>query len=121
MVGIEVFRQSTRRNHEADDLLGSGSSLPLDIPPEGGNVRICVGRHPYGVNTVTLGMVETPGGTELLRSVMEAMGGSVQQAHSAVPLGRAGDPREVAEAVAFLASDRAQWIAGADLHINGGA
>ncbi|MFD0733573.1 oxidoreductase [Planotetraspora mira] len=73
------------------------------------------------VNVVTLGMVATPGGTELLQSVMEAMGAGVEQAYSAIPLGRVGAPQDVAEAVAFLASDRAQWIAGADLHINGGA
>ena len=37
-----------------------------------------------------------------------------------VPLGRFGDSRDIAEAVAFLASNRGQWIAGADLDVNGG-
>lgn len=37
------------------------------------------------------------------------------------PLGRTGAPSDVAEAVAFLASDRAKWITGAMLEITGGS
>jgi NAD(P)-dependent dehydrogenase (short-subunit alcohol dehydrogenase family) len=37
-----------------------------------------------------------------------------------IPLGRFGDARDIAEAVASLASDRAQWITGADIDANGG-
>lgn len=37
-----------------------------------------------------------------------------------IPLGRPGDPRDIAEAVAFLASDRAQWLTGVTLTIDGG-
>jgi NAD(P)-dependent dehydrogenase (short-subunit alcohol dehydrogenase family) len=36
------------------------------------------------------------------------------------PLGRIGAPDDVAEAVAFLASDRASWITGEALVIDGG-
>ena len=36
------------------------------------------------------------------------------------PLGRAGDPDEVAELIAFLASDRAGWITGETISIDGG-
>ena len=37
-----------------------------------------------------------------------------------VPLARLGRPEDVAEAVAFLASDRAAYITGQVLHVNGG-
>jgi NAD(P)-dependent dehydrogenase (short-subunit alcohol dehydrogenase family) len=36
------------------------------------------------------------------------------------PLGRVGDPREVAELIYFLASDKAAWITGATYSIDGG-
>jgi 3-oxoacyl-[acyl-carrier protein] reductase len=38
----------------------------------------------------------------------------------AIPLGRLGQPSDVAAAVVFLASDEAGWITGATLHVNGG-
>lgn len=43
-----------------------------------------------------------------------------QQIIASIPLGRLGTPREVAEAVAFLASDGANFITGEILDINGG-
>ena len=46
------------------------------------------------------------------RRIMEMLGG--------IPLGRAGRPEEVAELVAFLASDRGAFISGADYIIDGG-
>lgn len=36
------------------------------------------------------------------------------------PLGRAGEPEEVAELVYFLASEKAAWITGATYEIDGG-
>ena len=44
--------------------------------------------------------------------IMEMLGG--------IPLGRTGRPEEVAELVAFLASDRGAFISGADYIIDGG-
>ncbi|MCV2369897.1 3-oxoacyl-ACP reductase FabG [Roseateles oligotrophus] len=37
-----------------------------------------------------------------------------------IPVGRLGDPREIADAVAFLASHKAAYITGTELHVNGG-
>ncbi len=39
---------------------------------------------------------------------------------AAIPLGRMGQPADIAAAVAFLSSDEAGWITGATLHVNGG-
>jgi 3-oxoacyl-[acyl-carrier protein] reductase len=37
-----------------------------------------------------------------------------------IPVGRLGDPSEIADAVAFLASSKAAYITGSELHVNGG-
>jgi 3-oxoacyl-[acyl-carrier protein] reductase len=37
-----------------------------------------------------------------------------------IPVGRLGAPQEIADAVAFLASPRAAYITGTELHVNGG-
>ncbi|MBB4842391.1 3-oxoacyl-[acyl-carrier protein] reductase [Paucibacter oligotrophus] len=37
-----------------------------------------------------------------------------------IPLGRLGEAREIADAVAFLASPKAAYITGSELHVNGG-
>jgi acetoacetyl-CoA reductase len=39
---------------------------------------------------------------------------------SGIPVGRLGQPQDIAEAVAFLASPTASFITGANIDINGG-
>lgn len=44
----------------------------------------------------------------------------IQNAIKNVPMRRAGQPSEIAEAVAWLVSDRASYTAGANIRVGGG-
>ena len=65
-------------------------------------------------NAVAPGLVPETGMTGELAAEVQ------QQMLSAVPLGRAGTPEDVAHAVAFLASDQAAYITGQVLAVDGG-
>ena len=65
------------------------------------------------VNAVAPGYIETPM-TEVLNEQQRAA------MLTQVPLGRAGSPEEIAQAVAFLASEQAGYITGHVLDVNGG-
>jgi NAD(P)-dependent dehydrogenase (short-subunit alcohol dehydrogenase family) len=56
----------------------------------------------------------------MLRGFMENRGLSEEQMVSYVPIGRIGKPEDVAEAVLFLCSDKASYITGATLQVDGG-
>lgn len=75
------------------------------------------------VNSISPGSVRTPI-LELAARTYGGEGVSVEQAFqrfgAAHPIGRIGEPEEVAELIAFLASDKAGFITGADYRIDGG-
>lgn len=65
------------------------------------------------VNAVAPGFVKT----EMTAAMNEA---ALSEGLKSVPMGRMAEPEEIAEAVAFLASDRAAYITGTVLSVNGG-
>lgn len=68
------------------------------------------------VNTVNPGMVETEG----LHSTGIAESDFKQQVIDKTPLGRIGQPSDIAPAVVFLASNDSSWITGENFYIAGG-
>jgi len=50
----------------------------------------------------------------------EAYASFLEHSKTTHPLGRVGDPKEIAELVFYLASERASWITGATYQIDGG-
>jgi 3-oxoacyl-[acyl-carrier protein] reductase len=66
------------------------------------------------VNSVSPGFTET----DMLRSVVAEAGWEALAAQT--PLGRIGTPEDIADVVAFLASEEARWITGQVIGVNGG-
>jgi 3-oxoacyl-[acyl-carrier protein] reductase len=72
-----------------------------------------VGSRNVTVNAVAPGFIET----DMTRALSEAQRGALM---GQIPLGRLGQPEDIAQAVAFLASPGAAYITGTTLHVNGG-
>ncbi len=72
-----------------------------------------VGARGVTVNIVAPGFIQTPM-TDVLSDEQK------QRLAERIPLGRLGQPADVAAAVAYLASEEAGWVTGATLHVNGG-
>jgi 3-oxoacyl-[acyl-carrier protein] reductase len=72
-----------------------------------------LGRYGIRVNAVAPGFI----GTEILRAMpQKVLDGMIGH----TPLGRMGEPRDIAEAYAWLASDRAAFVHGTVLSVDGG-
>ncbi|AJQ99627.1 3-oxoacyl-[acyl-carrier protein] reductase [Enterobacteriaceae bacterium bta3-1] len=83
-------------------LIGFSKSLAREVASRG-----------ITVNVVAPGFIET----DMTRALTEEQRAGIL---SQVPANRLGDAKEIANAVAFLASDEAGYITGETLHVNGG-
>ena len=83
-------------------IIGMTKSLARELAPRG-----------ITVNAIAPGYIESDMTAVLPDKVKESV-------LSQVPLGRMGKPEEIAQAAAFLASDRAAYITGQTLLVDGG-
>ena len=72
-----------------------------------------LGSRSITVNCVAPGFIDT----DMTRALADAQRDALQ---SQIPLGRLGEPDDIAATVGFLASDAGQYITGETIHVNGG-
>jgi NAD(P)-dependent dehydrogenase (short-subunit alcohol dehydrogenase family) len=87
----------------------------LPLMNDGGSIM--KDRH-IRVNTISPGHIDTP----IFESWQQGDALTKMKSDLArtVPLGRLGDPDEIAKAISFLASDEASYVAGIELYVDGG-
>jgi NAD(P)-dependent dehydrogenase (short-subunit alcohol dehydrogenase family) len=74
-----------------------------------------VGRKGTTVNAVSPGTTQTPGGADFIEKA-----GGAEKLAKPYPLGRIGQPQDIANAVLFFASPLSDWITGQVLSVSGG-
>jgi NAD(P)-dependent dehydrogenase (short-subunit alcohol dehydrogenase family) len=72
------------------------------------------------VNTLAPGPTKTPGLVELAGPDADKQQGLLDHFAAMVPMGRVGDPDEIAKAAVFLASDDSSFVTGIELFVDGG-
>jgi NAD(P)-dependent dehydrogenase (short-subunit alcohol dehydrogenase family) len=76
------------------------------------------------VNSVHPGVIDTPMGGEVVHFFAAASGAGDNEARTLVdhlhPMGHMGDPGNIADAIAFLVSDKAAFMTGSEMVVDGG-
>jgi NAD(P)-dependent dehydrogenase (short-subunit alcohol dehydrogenase family) len=81
------------------------------------SAAITYGPEGIRVNTIAPGSTLT----EMIREWDDASPGVIERLNAETPLGRAAEPEEITEAAAWLLSDKASYVTGATLRVDGGA
>ena len=113
-------------------LVGLVSSRVTEFPPVDGSgayiaakhgvvgltrqFALIYANHGVRVNAIAPGYIRTP----MIQEALEEEEGVADYLESLHPLGRLGEPEEIAAAAAFLASDDASFITGVTLPVDGG-
>jgi 3alpha(or 20beta)-hydroxysteroid dehydrogenase len=100
--GVAAQRGTAAYTSSKFGVRGLTKTAALDLGPRG--IR---------VNAILPGVIRTPMVADVVEAREDELAGGL-------PLGRIGEPMDVAAAAVFLASDDAAWITGIDLTVDGG-
>src|SRR5207249_2309063 len=89
-------------------IIGLTRAMAVDHGPSGIRVN-CVCPGPTQTAHFKRNMAALPNGREIVAAQL-----------SALPLGRLGEPDDIARSIVYLASDEASWITGAIVSVDGG-
>jgi len=121
--GAIINLQSTSVKMPIDTLILSNSIRP-GVVGLAKSLSRELARDKIRVNTVLPGIIMTDRQREMLTIWSQKQGRSFDEMkrlrEQEVPLGRMGDPEEVANMIVFLASDRARYVTGITVQVDGG-
>jgi NAD(P)-dependent dehydrogenase (short-subunit alcohol dehydrogenase family) len=131
-----IPRMARRGRGAIVNIVGVGGKLPNPLHIAGGAANAALllvnattakawGPHGIRINAINPGPIETERAQAALRVKSETSGRPEDELRAEVaarlPLGRYGQPHEVAAVAVFLASSQASYITGATLSVDGGA
>lgn len=102
VVGVSGNAGQTNYSASKAGMIGFSKSLAKELASR--NVR---------VNLIAPGYITTDMTDQLNEATLEAI-------QKSIPLGKAGDPKDIALAAQYLASDAAAYVTGVVLHVDGG-
>jgi 3-oxoacyl-[acyl-carrier protein] reductase len=102
ILGVRGSKHGTHYSSSKAAVLGFTKSLARELGPDG-----------VTVNAICPGAIET----DMIASDTEE---KRQQRREAIPMGRVGQPEEIADVIGFLASEQASYVTGETIHVNGG-
>ena len=122
--GASVVNLASQAGRRGEALVAHYCATKAAVISYTQSAALAMAPHGIRVNGIAPGVVDTPMWAEVdalfARHEQLPIGEKKRQVGLAVPLGRMGTPRDIADAVVFLASDEARYITAQTLNVDGG-
>ncbi len=123
--GASVINMSSQAGRRGEALVSHYCASKAAVISYTQSAALAMAPHKIRVNSISPGVVDTPmwAGVDALFAKYENLpiGEKKRRVGLAVPLGYMGDPKDIAGAAVFLASDEASYITAQTLNVDGGS